>query len=121
MEKIKSHAITDVWRVKEGVLVNVYKYKSISKKYPTISHTKTKVVRGCTGLRALKEDYTTRDGETFKAGTFVLNCTPVEPLTDVKDFKFDVTSSGGSIYGRIAEVERVLHNIQDILDTYKGE
>lgn len=120
MEKIKSHAITDVWRVKDGLLVNVYKYKSISKKYPTISHTKTKVVRGCTGLRALKEDYTA-DGETFKAGTFVLNCSPVEPLTDVKDFKFDVTSSGGSIYGSITDVERVLEKIQDILNTYKGE
>ncbi|UUV46534.1 hypothetical protein [Bacillus phage vB_BanS-Thrax3] len=120
MEKIKSHAIADVWRVKEGLLVNVYKYKGISKKYCTIPTSKTKVVRGCTGLRALKEDYTTSDGETFKAGTFVLNTSPVEPLTDVQEFKFDVTSSGGSIYGYINEVERVLHNIQDILDTYKG-
>ncbi|QOV08339.1 hypothetical protein Kirov_140 [Bacillus phage Kirov] len=119
MEKIKSHAIADVWRVKEGVLVNVYKYKHTGR-YCDVPNSKTKVVRGCTGLRELKEDYESR-GEVLKKGTLVLHRSPVEPVTDVSEFKFDVTSSGGSIYGRIAEVERVLHNIQDILDTYKGE
>lgn len=121
MEKIKSHAVADVWRVKEGVLVNVYKYKRTGGFYYTIPNSKTKIVRGCTGLRELKEDYTGRDGEVLKKGTLILNTTPVVPITDVADFKFDVTSSGGSIYGSITDVERVLHNIQDILDTYKGQ
>lgn len=120
MEKIKSHAVADVWRVKEGVLVNVYKYKRTGGYYD-VPNSKTKVVRGCTGLRELKDDFIPRIGTILKKGTLVLHRTPVEPITDVKDFKFDVTSSGGSIYGSITDVERVLHNIQDILDTYKGQ
>lgn len=120
MEKIKSHAVMDVWRVKEGVLVTVKKYKSLGGYYYSIPKSKTKGIRGCSGLKELKEDLQLREGVVLKKGTLILHSTPVEPITDVKDFKFDVTSSGGSIYGSVAEVERVLHNIQDILDTYKG-
>lgn len=122
MEKIKSHPIRDVWRVKAGVLVTVDKYNHLGGYYHSIPKKSMKIVRGCTGLTELKVDYTASTGEIVKKGTLMLNGTsPVEPLENFEDFRFDVTSSGGSIYGSVREVKRVLEKIQDILDSYKGE
>jgi len=122
MEKIKSHPIRDVWRVKAGVLVTVDKYNHLQGYYPSIPKSLLKGVKGCTGLKELKADLPLSEGLVLKKGTFMLNGTsPVEPLENFEDFRFDVTSSGGSIYGSVREVKRVLEKIQDILDSYKGE
>jgi len=120
-EKIKSHPIMDIWRVREGLLVEVLKYKSTSVSR-TLNGAKTKIVRGCSGLKELKEDWViSSSGEVFPAGTLFLHGTPVEPLTDPKEFKFDIKSSGGSIYGTPVEISNVLNHIQQILASYKEE
>ena len=120
-EKIKSHPIMDIWQVRGGLLVEVLKYKSTSVSR-TLNGAKTKIVRGCSGLKELKEDWViSGSGEVFPAGTLFLHGTPVEPLADPSDFKFGIKSSGGAVYGTSTDISRVLNHIQQILASYKEE
>ncbi|MEX0597806.1 MAG: hypothetical protein WD512_15040 [Candidatus Paceibacterota bacterium] len=120
MEKIQSHDIKDIWRVRDGLLVEVYKYESVSN-YNCYSYPKKsfKIVRGCKGLTISKEDITDnfRD-ETHPTGTLFYHGTPVKPITDVSKFKAEIKSSGGSVIGSISEMGKLLKDIELILNKY---
>ncbi|AMB18725.1 hypothetical protein BH780_gp142 [Bacillus phage Eldridge] len=121
MNKIKSHDIMDVWQVRDGFLVEVMKYKSLGYAR-NFSGAKTKIVRGCSGLKELKEEWVLPySNKTFPAGTLFLHGTPVEPLTDPNDFVYGLKSSGGALYGSWSEMESVLADVQSIIDSYKEE
>jgi hypothetical protein len=119
MEKIQSHDIKDIWRVQDGLLIEIHKYERLG--YSVYgSKAKMKIVRGCKNLKELKEDYTdTYYKKTYPKGTLVYGSTPVRPITDVSQFKAEIKSSGGSVYGSIEEIEKVLKSIEKILDEYK--
>ncbi|MFB5758991.1 hypothetical protein [Paenibacillus medicaginis] len=118
MEQIQSHEIKDIWRIREGLLVEVYKYKSLV--YHIHSKKKEKRVRGCKGLTELTEDYTdSYYKKTFPKGTLFYYSSPVEPVTDPKQFKIEIKSSGGSIFGSSDEISKVLTDINTLISKYQ--
>lgn len=117
MEQIQSHEIKDIYRIKEGLLVEIWKYESIG--YHDYSKKNEKRVRGCKGLTVLTEEYTgSYDKKTYPVGTYFYHGTPVKPVTDGKLFKVEIKSSGGSILGSFDEIDKVLNDIKDILSKY---
>ncbi|MCM3109922.1 hypothetical protein [Lederbergia lenta] len=119
MEKIQSHEIKDIWRVRDGLLVEIYKYESLGYTIYS-SKVKTKIVRGCKGLRELKEEYTDSFyKKVYPKGTLLYNYSPVKLTTEVSKFKAEIKSSGGSILGSLPEINNVLNDIKNILGNYK--
>ncbi|MEK4025411.1 hypothetical protein [Sporosarcina sp. FSL W7-1283] len=117
MEQIQSHEIKDIYRVKEGLLVEIHKYESLG--YHDFSKKKEKRVRGCKGLTILTEEFTDSYAKkTYPAGTYYYQSVPVKPIDDVKLFKAEIKSSGGSIMGNFDETEVILESIKDILNSY---
>lgn len=114
MEQIKSHPVKDVYRISEGLLIEIHKYARIGNIWMQ-EKKQTKGVRGCTGLRVLMEDY----GDTIPKGTFILNSMPIRVVTDANLFKAEIKTNGSGLYGTISELEKTLKTIQDILDSYK--
>ncbi|UUG68114.1 hypothetical protein [Bacillus phage PK-3] len=119
MEKIQSHEIKDIWRVRDGLLIEISKFQSLGYNISD-NQMKTKVVRGCKGLRELKEDYTVEwSKKTYPKGTLLLHGTPVEPITDVNKFRAEIKSSGGSVLDSLEKIESILNDIKAILRQYK--
>lgn len=117
MEQIQTHEIKDIYRIREGLLVEIWKYEGIG--YHDYSKKKEKRVRGCKGLTILTEECTgSYDKKTYPVGTYFYNSTPVKPITDGKLFKVEIKSSGGSILGGFNEIDRVLKDIESILSKY---
>ena len=119
MEKIQEHELQDVYRIQDGLLVEVNKYEPIGYTvYPKSNQVKRK--RGCKGLQVLQEDITDSYTKiTYPKGTSILHYAPVKAISNWKDFKIEVKSSGGCISGSIAEIEKITKIISDIMDTYK--
>ncbi|PFB08121.1 hypothetical protein [Bacillus thuringiensis] len=114
MEQIKSHPVKDVYRISDGLLVEIHKYERIGNVW--MQETKqTKGVQGCRGLRVLTEDY----GDNIPKGTFILNSVPIRIVTDANLFKAEIKTNGSGLYGSIPEFERTLKTIQNILYSYK--
>ncbi|MDX5853216.1 hypothetical protein SIM22_03630 [Bacillus cereus group sp. BfR-BA-01363] len=114
MEQIKSHTVKDVYRISDGLLVEIHKYERIGNVW--MQETKqTKGVQGCRGLRVLMEDY----GDGIPKGTFVLNSVPIRVVTDPNLFKAEIKTNGSGLYGTISELGKILQTIQSILDSYK--
>jgi hypothetical protein len=119
MEQIQNHPIQDIWRVKYGLLVVVRKYKNVDS-WLNVSSKQVKVVRGCKNLRELKEDYVDRySSKVYPKGTLLMGTTPVEAITNVADFYFEVKASGGTIEGSLREVQEALNDVDSILNKYR--
>lgn len=120
MEKIQSHAIKDIWRIREGLLLEVHRFKTLGHCWVR-SKKSVKQIRGCKGLTELKEDYCdSYTKKTFPKGTLIYNTVPVEPETNKDNFKFEIKSSGGSIFSRNAEeMKNILNDIEKTINTYE--
>ncbi|AKO92009.1 hypothetical protein BEH_07780 [Priestia filamentosa] len=118
MEKIQSHEIKDIWRVQDGLLVEIYKYDSLGYHIHS-DKIKAKIIRGCKGLKELKEDYTDSwEKKTYPKGTLLYHGQPVRAISDRNKFKAEIKSSGGSVLGSITEINKVLEDIEHILNQY---
>lgn len=118
MEQIQSHEVKDIWRIREGLLVEIHKYKSLG--YHIHSKKEEKRVKGCKGLTELTKEYTdSYYQKTFPKGTLFYHGSPVEPVTDPQQFKIEIKSSGGSIWGSINEVNVVLKDINTLVGKYQ--
>ncbi|MEC1437369.1 hypothetical protein P9D57_01105 [Bacillus sonorensis] len=111
IEKIQSHEIKDIWRIRDGLLIEISKYENLG--WIGFSAYKSKIVRGCKGLRMLAHDYL-----HFKKGDLIYRGSIVKPIGDKNKFKAEVRSSGGSIFGSFTEIEKVLADIHHILNQY---
>lgn len=120
MEQIQSHEIKDIFRIKQGVILEVHKYrrKPNTSYVHSIDSKKTKIVRGCKGLKVLKEEHSDKYGGVQPIGTYIYGSLLVEPETDVNNFKFEVKTSGGSIYGSDKEIIETLETINNIIKRY---
>jgi hypothetical protein len=116
MEQIQDHPIQDVWRVKSGLLVVINKYRSKGNSYYYSSEMKSKVVRGCKGLKQLTAPY-----KDLPVGTLMFGRVAVEPHNNIRDFKVEVKSSGGTIEGGIGDIQDVMNDIDIILAKYLFE
>lgn len=117
MEKIQSHDVKDIWRLREGLLLEVHKYENI--RYVSVDKKYLKVVRGCKGLCELREDFTdTYNKITYSKGDLIYGNFHISILIDSSYFRFEIKSSGGSVYGSGSDIDEVLNNIKIIISTY---
>lgn len=118
MEKIQNHEIKDIYRVRDGLLVEIKKYKRLG--FYLSSSYKAKIVRGCKGLKILTEDcFDSYNDKFYKKGTYIYEGTPVEPLIDKSLFTYEIKSSGGSISGNDKDIINILEKIENIIKKYK--
>lgn len=121
MEQIQNHSVQDIWRVQHGLLVVINKYNSLGG-WLSVPTSDTKVIRGCKGLRELKKDfYDDWRKRTLPKGSLLFGSTPVEPITNVKEFRVEVKASGGTIEGGIRDIQDVMNDIDIILAKYLFE
>ncbi|KEK23891.1 hypothetical protein [Bacillus gaemokensis] len=122
MEQIQSHPIKDIYRIREGVLIEVHKYESLG--YWIGRQKLAKTVRGCKGLQVLTapylRKYSYKSTEHYPEGTLLLDGEPVKPITDYRDFRIEVKSSGGSVLDSFDEIMKFTNQVQEIIDSYKN-
>lgn len=118
VEQIQTHDFVDKYRIKDGLILEVNKYKRL---YNVYIHRNElgKVVRGCKDLRVLKEDYydSYRD-VTVPAGTFMYQGGFIGKADSVSDYRYELKSSGGSIYGSSEDMFEILEAVEHILNSY---
>lgn len=121
MKKIQSHPVKDIYRIREGVLIEVHKYETLG--YWIGRQKLGKTVRGCKGLQVLTAPYlrnhSYKEDEFYPEGTFVLDGTPVKPITNYKDFRIELKSSGGAVLDSLEGLMKFTNQVQEIIDSYK--
>lgn len=122
IEVVQEHEIKDVYRIREGLLVEIRKYKEVPGYYMYDVNKISKAVKGCTGARALKADYVSKYDESikFSKGTIFMGNVPIEVTSDPKEFRVELRSSGGVIGGSVEEIREVMKKVDKILKGYEG-
>lgn len=120
LEPIKEHFLKDVYRIQEGLLLEVRKYKEVRGYYLYDIKDKSKSVKGCSGARELTQKYVSKSGEiTFEKGTYFMGAVPIKPTSDPEEFRIELRSSGGIIGGTIEDMQDVTNKVQIILRGYE--
>lgn len=122
MDYITRNELYEEIRIREGLLLKIQKYKLLSYDNFRSSELKGNTVKTGEKLHKLKNEITRnewRKGEiTYSIGTYVINKIPVEKC-DPKEYKFEVTSSGGSIMGSkdkvINDLNKIINKIEEIV------
>ena len=110
----------DLYRVTDGVLLVVNKFKLIdyskvtNKTVGTLYRAKTgKYNKGCQNcLKVLKSDYVdTYSDVTVPKGTVLYNGRPVIATKNEEDFRYEIKTTGSSFSGDSYEINRMLTDI----------
>ncbi len=117
----------DLYRISDGVLLVINKFKSIDYSDKTTRHVriwfpdaKYKTYhKGCQqDLKELKEDYLdTYATLTIKKGTVLYGGRPVINTDNKEDWTYEVKTTGSSLGGNFDVVEGMLSNILRIIRT----
>ena len=106
----------DLYRVTDGVLLGVNKFKPIDySKYVSLYTAKTsKYHKGCQdGLKVLKNDYHHSYADVIiPKGTVIYHNVPVEPVTDKSEITYQIKTTGDLFSGN---AERMQEMFEDIL------
>lgn len=121
MEVLANTEYQDVYRIVDGVLLVVNKFKRIiynEDEYFRVSFSKSKVKsynKGCQKwLKVLKEDYHDEYSNiTVPKGTVLYQDYPVE-LSNV--YKYEVKTTGTSFGGNYSTVKSIINDIREIMD-----
>lgn len=111
----------DLYRITDGVLLVVNKFKPIDygeDKYVSLYDPKVKSYnKGCQKqLKILKEDYYSNyEDVTVSQGTVLYYGRPVE-LADKSEWNYQVKTTGESLSGDLDEVTELLTSIIKIID-----
>lgn len=126
--KIQSHPLQDIYRLTEGVLLEVDKFDPYFVPYAILSKErqgKVKKIRGAKGIEEVTKDIVSsvyKDGAwvpyTVKKGTFLMHNYPKVPTSDPRLFTFNLKSSGGTISGDSKHHLRLLGMINEIISSY---
>lgn len=111
MEQIQNHEIMDTWRLEEGIIVQIYKFEHMG--WIGFADYKTKIVRGCKGLKQLKEDY-----KGFKTGDLIYGSSIIKAIDDETKFRAELKLSGGAVKHSIEGMLKLNKNIESILKSY---
>lgn len=120
-EQIQSSDFIDIYRIKSGTLLYVNKYEVVEYFHLNEELKKSsKVVRGCKGLRQLKEEYVDKykpiDRGTLSVGDFIIHGSLVKPTSPDK-YIFELSSSDG-LKGNGDELKSSLDEVNKIIDFY---
>lgn len=121
MEVLANTEYQDVYRIVDGVLLIVNKFKRIiydEDKYFRVSFSKSKVKsynKGCKKwLKVLKEDYHDEYSDiSVPKGTVLYQDYPVE-LSNV--YKYEVKTTGISFSGNYSTVKSIINDICEVMD-----
>lgn len=121
METLAETEYQDLYRITDGVLLVVNKFKPIDygeDKYVLLYDPKVKSYnKGCQKqLKILKEDYYSKyEDVTVSQGTVLYYGRPVE-LVDKSEWNYQVKTTGEALSGDYHEVTELLKNILKIID-----
>ena len=111
----------DLYRVTDGVLLVVNKFKPIDYSEKTTRHiymyssdAKTgKYNKGCQDcLKVLKNDYYDKYADvTIPKGTVLYHSTPVESTTDELEYQYQIKTTGELFSGSLDEMDKMLSDI----------
>ncbi|MFE8701150.1 hypothetical protein ACFYKX_11145 [Cytobacillus sp. FJAT-54145] len=125
MQIIQQHSLQDIYRIQDGLLVVVNKYKSLSYYEPQLEKVKKKKLKGISKAYELVEEvtvekyYPTRQFVTYPANSLILHSKVVEPLTDPQDYYYEIKASGGTIEGNLETILQTQAKIQQLLEEYR--
>ena len=124
MEVLANTEYQDVYRIVDGVILIVNKFKRIiynEDEYFRVSFSESKVKsynKGCQKwLKILKEDYgDSYYNITVPKGTVLYQNYPVELTTKPENYIYEIKTTGSAFGGSYDEVMRMINNIREIMD-----
>ena len=128
MEVLANTEYQDVYRIVDGVLLIVNKFKRIiydEDKYFRVSFSKAKFKsynKGCQKwLKVLKEDYhdelDTYATVTIPKGTVLYHGYPVEPTIKPENYIYEIKTTGDAFGGDYNKVMDMINNIREVMDS----
>lgn len=127
MEVLANTEYQDVYRIVDGVLLIVNKFKRIiydEDKYFGVSLDEAKLKsynKGCQKwLKVLKEDYHDEYSNiSVPKGTVLYQYYPVEPTIKPENYIYEIKTTGNAFGGDYNEVTDIIDNIYKLMDRYQ--
>lgn len=127
MEVLANTEYQDVYRIVDGVLLIINKFKRIiydEDKYFGVSFSEAKFKsynKGCQKwLKVLKEDYHDEYSNiSVPKGTVLYQYYPVEPTIKKDEHIYEIKIAGGAFGGDYNEVTDIIDNIYKLMDRYQ--
>lgn len=124
MEVLANTEYQDVYRIVDGVLLIVNKFKRIiynEDEYFRVSFSKSKVKsynKGCQKwLKILKEDYCDEYSNiTVPKGTVLYQDYPVELTIKPENYIYEIKTTGNAFGGDYSEVMDMINDIRKVMD-----
>lgn len=124
MEVLANTEYQDVYRIVDGVLLIVNKFKRIiydEDKYFRVSFSEAKFKsynKGCQKwLKVLKEDYHDKYSNiSVPKGTVLYQDYPVEPTTKPENYIYEIKTTGDAFGGDYNKVTNMINNIREVMD-----
>ena len=127
MEVLANTEYQDVYRIVDGVLLIVNKFKRIicnEDEYFRVSFSNSKVKsynKGCQKwLKVLKEDYHDEYSNiSVPKGTVLYQDYPVELTIKPENYIYEIKTTGNAFGGDYNEVTDIIDNIYKLMDRYQ--
>lgn len=124
MEVLANTEYQDVYRIVDGVLLIVNKFKRIiydEDKYFRVSFSKSKLKsynKGCQKwLKVLKEDYHDEYSNiSVPKGTVLYQDYPVELTIKPENYIYEIKTTGDAFGGDYSKVMNMIANIREVMD-----
>lgn len=124
MEVLANTEYQDVYRIVDGVLLIVNKFKRTiynEDEYFRVSFSKAKVKsynKGCQKwLKVLKEDYHDEYSNiSVPKGTVLYQDYPIEPTIKPENYIYEIKTTGNAFGGDYNEVMDMINNIREVMD-----
>lgn len=117
MEVVCKSDYQDIYRVKDGVLLVINKFRYITDEegrtnFIGYSMRNKRYTKGCqSSLCILRDDYNdTWHGKTYHAGQVIYDGYPVE-LVDKSEWNFQIKTTGDALSGDIGTITMLLNEI----------
>lgn len=131
METIVQTEYQDVYRLREGVLLKVNKFKYIDyrdknshKEFVNVDFSKAKYRlydKNCKNLRVLKEDYYNPwYGVTVPKGTVIENL-PVELCQNKSEWTYEVKTTGSEFSGTYLDIINMINELMETIEKENSE
>lgn len=124
MQTLCESEYQDIYRIKDGVLLVVNKFKpidysKITDRYICTYNPKTRnYKKGCQDcLKTLKEDYYDKyDDITIPKGTVIYHNTPVELRADKSEYQYQIKTTGEMFSGNSEEIIEYINDIISVIN-----
>lgn len=122
MEQILSHEFLDVYRITDGVLLNVKKYKLPDHHWGYHKYKNDKkLMKKLDGLKNLYRVTKDVDDEwrPLKVGDIIYNYNKITPVNNYLEYRFEIKTTGECFSGGYVLFGSYLAEINMIIEKYK--